>query len=108
NILTCSSQANALKRNGLSLRTVAITACTTFCVILRQPKSPMPAHQHSQTIIRFGPFDADLQTQELKKQGVRLPLPGPVFSNLRDASEAPRRARVAKRVASGADHPTLP
>ena len=40
------------------------------------------AHQHSQTIIRFGPFDADLETQELKKQGVRLHLPRQSFQIL--------------------------
>jgi Tol biopolymer transport system component/DNA-binding winged helix-turn-helix (wHTH) protein len=31
------------------------------------------------SIIRFGPFDADLQTQELRKHGMRLRLPGQSF-----------------------------
>ena len=39
----------------------------------------MPASHDTQTIIRFGPFEADLQTQELRKHGVRLRLPGQSF-----------------------------
>ena len=39
----------------------------------------MPASHDTQTIIRFGPFVADLQTQELRKHGVRLRLPGQSF-----------------------------
>jgi TolB-like protein/DNA-binding winged helix-turn-helix (wHTH) protein/Tfp pilus assembly protein PilF len=36
-------------------------------------------NQHSPTVISFGPFEADLHTQELRKQGVRLRLPGQSF-----------------------------
>src|SRR5215469_11613392 len=39
----------------------------------------MPAIHASQTVLRFGPFDVDLQTQELRKRGVRLRLPGQAF-----------------------------
>jgi DNA-binding winged helix-turn-helix (wHTH) protein/Tol biopolymer transport system component len=39
--------------------------------------------------VRFGPFDADLQTQELRKQGVRLRLPGQSFQVLRMLLERP-------------------
>jgi Tol biopolymer transport system component/DNA-binding winged helix-turn-helix (wHTH) protein len=49
----------------------------------------MPAGHHTQTTIRFGPFDADLQTQELRKQGVRLRLPGQSFLVLKMLLERP-------------------
>jgi len=39
--------------------------------------------------VRFGPFDADLQTQELRKHGVRLRLPGQSFRVLRMLLERP-------------------
>jgi Tol biopolymer transport system component/DNA-binding winged helix-turn-helix (wHTH) protein len=39
----------------------------------------MVGNQHSPTVISFGPFEADLRTQELRKQGVRLRLPGQSF-----------------------------
>jgi Tol biopolymer transport system component/DNA-binding winged helix-turn-helix (wHTH) protein len=39
----------------------------------------MVGNQHSPTVISFGPFEADLHTQELRKQGVRLRLPGQSF-----------------------------
>src|SRR5215469_10120648 len=34
---------------------------------------------HSGTIVRFGVFEADLKTGELRKSGVRVPLPGQPF-----------------------------
>jgi DNA-binding winged helix-turn-helix (wHTH) protein len=39
----------------------------------------MAGNQHSSAVISFGPFEADLHTQELRKQGVRLRLPGQSF-----------------------------
>lgn len=49
----------------------------------------MPGNQPTQTVISFGPFEADLQTQELRKQGVRLRLPGQSFQVLRMMLERP-------------------
>jgi Tol biopolymer transport system component/DNA-binding winged helix-turn-helix (wHTH) protein len=44
----------------------------------------MPENSQSvSVVIRFGPFDADLQTQELRKHGVRLRLPGQSFQILK-------------------------
>jgi len=44
----------------------------------------MPGNSQSVSpVIRFGPFDADLQTQELHKHGVRLRLPGQSFQILK-------------------------
>ena len=42
----------------------------------------MSGNQKVPTIISFGPFEADLHTQELRKQGVRLRLPGQSFQIL--------------------------
>src|SRR4030088_1980628 len=39
----------------------------------------MSGNQQVPTIISFGPFEADLHTQELRKQGLRLRLPGQSF-----------------------------
>jgi len=39
--------------------------------------------------VRFGPFSADLQTQELRKHGVRLRLPGQSFQVLKMLLERP-------------------
>jgi Tol biopolymer transport system component/DNA-binding winged helix-turn-helix (wHTH) protein len=41
------------------------------------------------TVISFGPFQADLLTQELKKQGVRLRLPGQSFHILKMLLDRP-------------------
>jgi Tol biopolymer transport system component/DNA-binding winged helix-turn-helix (wHTH) protein len=40
-------------------------------------------------LVRFGPFDADLQTQELRKHGVRLRLPRQSFQILKMLLERP-------------------
>ena len=40
-------------------------------------------------VVRFGPFDADLQAQELRKRGVRLRLPGQSFRILKMLLERP-------------------
>jgi cholera toxin transcriptional activator len=48
--------------------------CSAVCLENSQSVSP---------VIRFGPFDADLQTQELHKHGVRLRLPGQSFQILK-------------------------
>ena len=42
----------------------------------------MSGNQHVPTIISFGTFEADLHTQELRKQGLRLRLPGQSFQIL--------------------------
>jgi len=45
--------------------------------------------QSVSAVIRFGPFDADLQTQELRKHGVRLRLPRQSFQILKMLLERP-------------------
>jgi hypothetical protein len=40
---------------------------------------------NSQSVIRFGVFDADLHTLELRKHGVRLRLPAQSFQELQEA-----------------------
>lgn len=42
----------------------------------------MPGNRPTQIVISFGPFEADLRTQELRKKGVRLRLPGQCFQIL--------------------------
>lgn len=42
----------------------------------------MPSEPIPPTVISFGPFEVDLRTQELKKHGVRLRLPGQSFQIL--------------------------
>jgi Tol biopolymer transport system component/DNA-binding winged helix-turn-helix (wHTH) protein len=49
----------------------------------------MPENLPPHTVISFGPFAADLQTQELKKHGVRLRLPGQSFQILKMLLERP-------------------
>jgi DNA-binding winged helix-turn-helix (wHTH) protein len=49
----------------------------------------MPGNLQPHTVISFGPFAADLQTQELKKHGVRLRLPGQSFQILKMLLERP-------------------
>jgi len=49
----------------------------------------MPGSHHPPTVIVFGPFEADLQTHELRKQGVRLRLPGQSFQILKILLERP-------------------
>src|SRR5208337_3414957 len=49
----------------------------------------MSGNHHPQTVIAFGPFEADLRTKELRKQGVRLRLPGQSFQILRILLERP-------------------
>jgi DNA-binding winged helix-turn-helix (wHTH) protein/tetratricopeptide (TPR) repeat protein len=51
--------------------------------------SSMPGSSHPQTAIRFGPFEADLQTRELRKNGVRLRLPNQSFQILEMLLERP-------------------
>jgi Tol biopolymer transport system component/DNA-binding winged helix-turn-helix (wHTH) protein len=53
--------------------------------------SRMPHEMHPQLVIRFGPFEADFQTQELRKQGIRLGLPGQSFQILKMLLERPGR-----------------
>src|SRR6202163_679007 len=49
----------------------------------------MQGSQHKHTVISFGPFEADLQTQELTKQGIRLRLQGQSFQILKMLLERP-------------------
>jgi len=49
----------------------------------------MSVNQAKHAVISFGPFEADLQTQELKKHGVRLRLPGQSFQILKMLLERP-------------------
>jgi len=46
-------------------------------------------NRSTSTVISFGPFQADLLTQELKKQGVRLRLPGQSFQILKMLLDRP-------------------
>jgi DNA-binding winged helix-turn-helix (wHTH) protein/tetratricopeptide (TPR) repeat protein len=49
----------------------------------------MSGNHHPQTVIAFGPFEADLQTQELRRQGERVRLPGQSFQILKILLERP-------------------
>src|ERR1700730_2061279 len=51
----------------------------------------MTARESSRTVVSFGPFEADLQTQELKKNGVRLRLPGQSFQILSMLLQRPEK-----------------
>jgi Tol biopolymer transport system component/DNA-binding winged helix-turn-helix (wHTH) protein len=52
----------------------------------------MPGNSTSVSlVIRFGPFEADLQAQELRKHGVRLRLPGQSFQILKMLLEHPAK-----------------
>jgi Tol biopolymer transport system component/DNA-binding winged helix-turn-helix (wHTH) protein len=50
---------------------------------------PMSGYQPKPTVASFGPFEADFQTQEIRKHGVRLRLPGQSFQILRMLLERP-------------------
>src|SRR5271157_586702 len=52
-------------------------------------EGPMPGEEKPPTLIRFGPFEADCQSQELKKQGVRLRLSRQSFQILKVLLERP-------------------
>src|SRR5215470_19834258 len=74
----------------MTLSHMRLVATSVASVVLcASNRSPMPAKQYTQRIISFGPFDADLQTQELRKQGVRLRLPGQSFQILKMLLERP-------------------
>ena len=49
----------------------------------------MSGDQPKPTVASFGPFEADFQTQEIRKHGVRLRLPGQSFQILRLLLERP-------------------
>ena len=49
----------------------------------------MPGAKESPTLIRFGPFEADLQSQEIKKHGIRLRLSPQSFQILQVLLERP-------------------
>src|SRR5882724_8898052 len=49
----------------------------------------MSGHQPNSTVASFGPFEADFQTQEIRKHGVRLRLPGQSFQILKMLLERP-------------------
>jgi Tol biopolymer transport system component/DNA-binding winged helix-turn-helix (wHTH) protein len=49
----------------------------------------MSLNQARHAVIPFGPFEADLQTQELRKHGARLRLPGQSFQILKMLLERP-------------------
>jgi len=57
-------------------------AAEAICDNLPGKASSMSVNQLTHTVLSFGPFEADLQTQELKRQGVRLRLPGQSFQIL--------------------------
>ena len=78
------SQRNPLKGNDLrQVLAVRTTLLKSLSVVFSADRSSrMPGNQPTQTVISFGPFEADLQTQELRKNGVRLRLPGQSFQFL--------------------------
>src|ERR1700751_4098504 len=49
----------------------------------------MSGDQPKPTVASFGPFEADFKTQEIRKHGVRLRLPGQSFQILRMLLERP-------------------
>ena len=49
----------------------------------------MAGNRQFPTVVSFGPFEADLHTQELRKQGVRLRLPGQSFHVLKMLLDRP-------------------
>jgi eukaryotic-like serine/threonine-protein kinase len=49
----------------------------------------MSGNHRPLTVVAFGPFEADFRTQELRKQGVRLRLPGQSFQVLKILLERP-------------------
>jgi hypothetical protein len=55
----------------------------------------------TKTVIRFGAFEVDLHTQELRKHGIPLRLRGQIFSSFTDALGAGRRPRYTGRTARG-------
>jgi Tol biopolymer transport system component/DNA-binding winged helix-turn-helix (wHTH) protein len=55
----------------------------------------MSGNRPTQTAVAFGPFEATLQTQELKKDGMRLRLPGQSFKILKMLLE--RRGELVTR-----------
>src|SRR6266481_2580994 len=89
---TSSSHVNALKQNSLCplchvSRLLGVEAL--YVLLSAHRGSRVPGDQHSRTVTRFGPFEADLQTQELRKQGRRLRLPGQSFQILKMLLERP-------------------
>ena len=61
----------------------------------------MPAEQIPGPAIAFGPFEVDLQPQELKKHGVRLRLPGQSFQILAMLLQRPGSLVTARKRKSG-------
>jgi len=49
----------------------------------------MPGNGQRPTVVSFGPFEADLQTQELKRLGIRVRLPSQSFQILKILLERP-------------------
>jgi len=49
----------------------------------------MPGNQQSESVVSFGPFTADLQTQELRKGSVLLRVTGHSFQILKMLLEQP-------------------
>src|ERR1700745_2943733 len=88
---TSSSHLNALKQNSLfrSARSRLLGVEALSVLLSAHRGSRVPGNQHTRTVTRFGPFEADLQTQELRKQGRRLRLPGQSFQILKMLLERP-------------------
>lgn len=49
----------------------------------------LPRHDPARRLLRFGPFEADLRTRELRKHGTRLKVPGMCFEVLAALLERP-------------------
>ena len=56
----------------------------------------MSVEQTTRSVINFGPFEVDTRTQELKKHGVRLRLPGQSFQILEMLLKRPGELVIAK------------
>src|ERR1700683_4564012 len=89
--LTSSSHLNALKQISLYLpsqvQPVRLQGSSVLFSAIKGIR--MPGDQNIRTVIRFGSFEADLQTQELRKRGKRLRLPGQSFRILKMLLERP-------------------
>src|ERR1700751_1907522 len=77
-------------------------AAEAICDRLPGKASSMSVNQLTHTVLSFGPFEADLQTQELKRQGVRLRLPGQSFQILAMLVQRPGSTHLQRGAAPGA------
>ena len=78
----------AIERKSLKRGTEWLENAYFYSTMLDSRKS-MSSDGKNQRKVRFGPFEADLETQELWKSGVRLKLGGQPFGILRMLLQRP-------------------